>query len=174
MPYQTLMPVFAIGVLDSGAQGLGMLNASAGVGALVGSLALASMGNVAWKKGLQTGMGLAFGLSLLAFAMAPTFVLALLVLLVLGGASAGYMALNNTLVMEATPPEYYGRVMSVYMMTFSLMPLASVPFAALADAFGPRPTLAAAGALLALTIAAIAFANRVVRTGDRLVLVTPP
>jgi MFS family permease len=174
MPYQTLMPVFAIGVLDAGAQGLGMLNAAAGVGALVGSLALASMGNVAWKKGLQTGMGLAFGLSLLAFAMVPTFVLALLVLLVLGGASAGYMALNNTLVMEATPPEYYGRVMSVYMMTFSLMPLASVPFAALADAFGARPTLAAAGALLALTIAAIAFANRVVRTGDRLVLVTPP
>jgi MFS family permease len=160
MPYQTLMPVFAIGVFDSGAQGLGLLNASAGVGALIGSLALASLGNFAWKRRLQSAMGLAFGLSLMAFALSPTFLLALVVLLVLGGASASYMALNNTLVMEATPREYYGRVMSVYMMTFSLMPLASVPFAALADTVGARPTLATAGALLAAIIALVAFVNR--------------
>jgi hypothetical protein len=50
--------------------------------------------------------------------------------------------------------------MSVYMMTFSLMPLASVPFARLADEIGARPTLAAAGALLAYLVAVIAFGGR--------------
>jgi MFS family permease len=163
MPYQMLMPVFALGELRVGPQGLGLLNASAGVGALIGSLVLASLGNYPHKARLQTYTGIAFGLSLLGFAIAPTFGLALLILPVLGAASAAYMALNNTLVMEHTPREFYGRVMSVYMMTFSLMPLASVPAAALADGIGARPTLAAAGALLAYIVAVVAFGGRIGR-----------
>jgi predicted MFS family arabinose efflux permease len=163
MPYQMLMPVFALGVLKVGPEGLGLLNAAAGVGALLGSLALASLGNFPHKARLQTWTGIAFGLSLLAFALAPSFALAVVALPALGAASAAYMALNNTLVMEHTPREFYGRVMSVYMMTFSLMPLASVPFAALADEIGARPTLAAAGALLAYIVAVVAFGGRIGR-----------
>jgi hypothetical protein len=43
------------------------------------------------------------------------------------------------------------------MMTFSLMPLATVPIARLVDVIGPRPTVAASGALLAYVVAVIAF-----------------
>ncbi|MBM4419921.1 MAG: MFS transporter [Chloroflexi bacterium] len=163
MPYQMLMPAFAAGVLNEGPEGLGLLNAAAGVGALIGTLALASLGNFAEKARLQTYIGITFGLSLLLFGLAPSFLAAMLILPILGGASASYMALNNTLVMEQTPREFYGRVMSVYMMTFSLMPLASVPFAALVDQIGARPTLAAAGALLAYIVAVVAFGNRIGR-----------
>ncbi|HEV8634321.1 MAG TPA: MFS transporter [Chloroflexota bacterium] len=160
MPYQLLMPVFALGVLRVGPEGLGMLNAASGIGALLGSLALASLGNFGGKARLQSITGIAFGLSLLGFALAPSYAAALLILPALGAASSAYMALNNTLVMENTPRQFYGRVMSVYMMTFSLMPLASVPFARLADEIGARPTLAAAGALLAYLVAVIAFGGR--------------
>jgi MFS family permease len=163
MPYQMMMPVFALGVLRVGPEGLGALNAASGIGALIGSLALAWMGNFGAKARLQAWMGIGFGLSLLGFALSPSFGIALFVLPVLGAASAAYMALNNTLVMEHTPREYYGRVMSVYMMTFSLMPLASVPFAAMADRIGPRPTLAAAGALLAYVVVVVAYGNRIGR-----------
>lgn len=163
MPYQMLMPVFALGELRVGPEGLGLLNAAAGVGALIGSLALASLGNYPHKPRLQTYMGLVFGLSLLAFAISPSFGFALLILPLLGAASAAYMALNNTLVMEHTPRQFYGRVMSVYMMTFSLMPLASVPYAAMADQIGLRPTLAVAGALMAYIVAVVAFGARIGR-----------
>jgi MFS family permease len=163
MPYQMLMPVFALGELRVGPEGLGLLNAAAGIGALLGSLVLASLGNYPHKARLQTYTGICFGVSLLGFAIAPSFGFALLILPVLGAASAAYMALNNTLVMEHTPREFYGRVMSVYMMTFSLMPLASVPYAALADEIGLRPTLAMAGALMAYIVAVVAFGNRIGR-----------
>jgi hypothetical protein len=82
-------------------------------------------------------------------------------LVIVGAASASYQALNNTLVMEATPPIFYGRVMSVYMMIWSLQPLATMPTARLADLIGARPTVAASGLLLALTVAAIALGRTV-------------
>jgi MFS family permease len=152
MHYQTLMPVFALGLLNAGPEGLGLLSMAAGVGALVGSLGLAAAGNFPHKQRIQALLGIGFGVGLFGFALAPSVVVAMATLLVVGGCAATYQALNNTLVMEATPREYYGRVMSVYMMTWSMMPLASVPVAALADAVGARPTVAGTGLLLALVV----------------------
>jgi MFS family permease len=157
MHYQMLMPAFALGLFDSGPEGLGLMNMSTGLGALVGTMALAAIGNVGWKERLQTGLGVAFGVALCAFGLAPTFVVALLLLPLVGGCSAAYQALNNTLVMEHTPRELYGRVMSVYMMSMSLMPLSTVPFGRLADEIGARPTVAGSGALLAVMVAIVAF-----------------
>jgi hypothetical protein len=45
--------------------------------------------------------------------------------------------------------------MSVYMLTFSAMPLAVVPFGALADAFGAPAVIGLAGLLLAAAIGAV-------------------
>src|SRR5262249_37302320 len=87
--------------------------------------------------------------------------LAMAALMVVGATSASYQALNNTLVMEATPPAFYGRVMSVYMMIWSLQPLATMPTARLADLVGARPTVATTGLLLALAVAAIALGRTV-------------
>lgn len=157
MHYQMLMPVFALGLLRVGPEGLGILSMAAGIGALIGSLSLAVIGNVSYKRRLQTFLGIGFGLSLFAFALSSSFWLALVILPIVGATSAAYQSLNNTLVMENTPREFYGRVMSVYMMTFSLMPLATVPVARLADLIGARPTVAASGALLAYVVAVIAF-----------------
>jgi MFS family permease len=163
MHYQTLMPVFALGLLKVGPEGLGLLSMAAGVGALVGSLALAAAGNFQHKQRIQALLGVGFGLGLVGFALAPDFLAAVVTLLVVGACAATYQALNNTLVMQATPREYYGRVMSVYMMTWSMMPLASVPVAAMADAFGARPTVAATGALLAVVVALIALGTGTLR-----------
>jgi MFS family permease len=160
MHYQMLMPVFALGLFKVGPTGLGMLSTAAGLGALVGSMGIAALGDYPHKTRLQTALGIGFGLSLLGFALAPNLTVAALALPIVGATSAAYGSLNNTLVMQATPREFYGRVMSVYMMTFSLMPLASVPVARLADEIGPRPTLAVSGALLAYIVAVVAFGGR--------------
>lgn len=166
MHYQMLMPVFALGIHQVGAQGLGILSMSAGIGALMGSLALASLGNFSGKRRLQTITGVVFGLALVGFALAPSYYIALLALPIVGAASASYMALNNTLIMEHTPREFYGRVMSVYMMTFSLMPLASLPVARLADIIGAPITVAITGGILAFVVAAIAFVSKIQAAGS--------
>ncbi|MCK4331751.1 MAG: MFS transporter, partial [Dehalococcoidia bacterium] len=55
MPYQMLMPIFAEDVLDVGARGLGFLMAAVGLGALAGSLLVASLGDFRHKGLLLFG-----------------------------------------------------------------------------------------------------------------------
>lgn len=148
MPYQEMMPVFAEDVFHVGPSGLGTLMMVNGIGALLGSIAVASMTNVSRRGLVQLGLGTMFGLALALFAFSGDYHLALIAMPVVGGTSAAYMALNSTLVMDKTERQYHGRVMSVYMLTFSLMPLSVLPFGAFADAFGAPITVGIGGLLL--------------------------
>jgi MFS family permease len=154
MAYQTLLPVFQKDVLNVGASELGLLFASSGLGALVGSLALASLSGVRRKDALQIGFGVAFGAALVLFALSGSYPLSLALLLLVGLAGNAYTALNSTLIMTATDRAYHGRVMSIYMMTWSLSPLASLPIGMLVDAFGAPATVAVFGVIVTVVIAA--------------------
>lgn len=156
MPYQQLMPVFADDVFNVGASGLGLLLSVNGVGALVGSLAVAGINANFRRRGmLQMAMGILFGLSIAVFALSQSYLVALIMLLIAGATSAGFQSLNSTLVMTNTEPAYHGRVMSVYMLTFSAMPLGVVPFGALSDVYGAPITIGIGGLLLTAVIAMV-------------------
>jgi len=145
MSYQTLLPVFQERVLGVGVGGLGMLSAFSGMGALIGSLTLASLSGIRRKEQLQIAFGVIFGVSLVLFALTSTFLLALIFILLVGLWGNAYTALNNTLIMTTTDRAYHGRVMSIYMMTWSLSPLASLPIGAAVDAFGVQQVVAVFG-----------------------------
>jgi MFS family permease len=155
MPYQALMPVFARDVFHVGSTGLGLLLTVNGIGALAGSLIVASITTFQRRGLLQMGMGILFGLSIALFAFGQSFYLALGALLIVGLVSAGFQSLNSTLVMNNTDPAYHGRVMSVYMLTFSAMPLGVVPFGWLADHYGAPITIGTGGLVLAAVIALV-------------------
>jgi MFS family permease len=158
MPYQQLMPVFADDVFNVGASGLGLLLSVNGIGALIGSLAVAGISNNFRRRGmLQMVMGILFGASVAVFALAESYPIALVMLLFAGATSAGFQSLNSTLVMTNTEPAYHGRVMSVYMLTFSAMPLGVVPFGALSDVYGAPITIGIGGLLLTAVIARVGF-----------------
>ncbi|MEX2314229.1 MAG: hypothetical protein WD628_00830, partial [Thermomicrobiales bacterium] len=63
--------------------------------------------------------------------------------------------LNSTLVMMNTEPSYHGRVMSVYMLTFSAMPLGVVPFGIFSDIYGAPITIGIGGLLLMAVTGAV-------------------
>ena len=147
MPYQLLMPVFAKTVFKAGETGLGLLMSAVGLGALSGSTLIASLGDIKSKGLVQIFAGFIFGGFLILFALSPSIIFALVFLFVAGIGSSMYMTLNNTLVMTHTPEELVGRVMSIYMMTFGLMPLAALPAGALADIIG-APFTVGGGALI--------------------------
>jgi MFS family permease len=159
MPYMTLLPIFARTVHHVGSEGLGLMSTLAGVGALIGSLFVAGMSEHRRKTQLQLLAGIGFGLSLLLFASAVNFPIALSGLMLMGFSQTFFMATNNTLVMLNTSPEYHGRVMSVYMMTFSFMPVAALPMSVLADAVGAPWTLSVAGGLVAAIIFTVSVLN---------------
>lgn len=155
LPHQTLLPVFALQVLQAGPEGLGLLGMASGLGALAGSLGVTTLADSPRRRLIQVALGLLFGLSLIGFANSPVLPLAAACLALAGASSAGYMSINNTLVMQTAPRELHGRVMSVHMMTFSLMPLASLPVARLTDLIGAPATVTGMGFLLVLAILAV-------------------
>ena len=159
MPYINLMPVVAILDLDVGPVGLGVLLSVAGIGSLVGTLAVAYLAQYPRKAQLQLAFGVVFGLGLLAFAFstwkdAPLE--AVPWLFVVGVAGDAYMALNSSLVMLNTEPGVYGRVMGVYMMAQSIRPLTVLPISAVADAIGASVTFMLAGGAVAAFVAGVA------------------
>jgi hypothetical protein len=106
---------------------------------------------------LQLIAALLFGVLLVAIGMTGSFVVALILMVLIGGVGNLYMSLNNTLLMLNADRDYLGRVMSVYMFTFSMMPLMVLPISAFADLVGVQATMVAQGLVVVAFITAVAL-----------------
>jgi MFS family permease len=149
MSYRTFMPKYAQDVMGMDASGLGILMAAPGVGGLVSSLAMASMGDFRGKGRLLLASGAIMGVALVLFAGLPHLAFVLLFLGLVGAASNAYMVVNSCLLQVNSEEHLRGRVMSVYMMTWGLMPLGTLPAGAIADRIGVPLVLGLEGVLLA-------------------------
>jgi MFS family permease len=159
--YNQLLPVFASDeVLDVGASGLGLMSTVSGVGALFGSMAVATFGNIR-RRGLALLLaGAMFGISLILFSLTREFTLALAALAVVGFASSLYQTLNATLLANATDPEYFGRVMSVQQVNQSLNSFATVPIGYAVDQISAPTVVMVNGCLVTLFWAFVAVFAR--------------
>lgn len=135
MSYATMMAVFARDVLDAGSQGYGFLLGVSGVGALLGATTLASLGNVRRKGPLLLGGAFAFGLLIVLFSLSRVYAVSLGLLFAMGAVNALYMTTVNTQLQALVPDALRGRVMSIYSLTWSLMPLGGFLSGALAARF---------------------------------------
>ena len=155
MPYLPLMPVFARDVLQSGPEGLGTLMTVMGIGSVLGSVGIVIF--PPRRQGIALLVSLAvFALLLVAFAASTSLPLSIGLMGLIGVAQAIYLAINNALVQLATPDALQGRVMSIYMMTWGLLPLGSLPQGALADWLGAPIVVAGAGVLGATIVLGMA------------------
>ena len=73
---------------------------------------------------------------------------ALGILAVVGLFEAGRMTLNNGLLIEYTEDRYRGRVMSVFVLNFALMPMGVLPLTLVADWIGAPEALGIMALLL--------------------------
>jgi MFS family permease len=157
MPFQALMPVFAKNIYAVGPEGLGMLMMANGVGAIAGSVAIASMNSIKRPGIVQLALGGFLGATLAVFAFLNSFRIALLMLFIIGVISSSYLALNSTLIMGRSDRRYHGRIMSVYMLTFSALPLGNMVMSLIADAVGVQATVGFGGLLLVLVVFVFGF-----------------
>ena len=147
MPYSTLMPKYARDVLNFDARGLGILSAAPSVGSLISALRLAALGNYQGKGKLLLTAGMIMGGFLILFAVSRQFPLALLALAIVGYANNTCMVSNQTLVQSNCIDRFRGRILSVYMMTWGLTPLGTIPAGALADHWGVQTVILLQGAI---------------------------
>jgi MFS family permease len=122
MPFQSLLPIFQRDVLRISEEALGFMYTAVGLGAIIGSVVVAAMAESPHKARIQIISGVAFGLFLFAFALSRNYTLSILLLLLVGFFSTGYLTLNRLLVGLQTERAMYGRVMAIYGMTWSIMP----------------------------------------------------
>jgi MFS family permease len=145
-----LLAVFARDVFEVGSFPFGLMVAAPGLGTLVGSLWLASRGEVAAKGPWVLVSTLGMSALLVAFAVAPAYALALPLLLLAGLGGTVASALTATMLQLEAPPQLRGRVMSYYTLTLIGVPaLGTLLLGVVADAVGVRAAVAGAAALLA-------------------------
>lgn len=158
LPYMTLMPIFADDILKVGATGLGILISVSGIGAVAGSLILASLPNK--RRGLLFLISnLTMGLTLLIFSFSTIWSLSLILMSFVGLAHASRMTLSNIMLQYYAAVEYRGRVMSVYAMEIGLISLGTFFAGLLTEAIGVQWALGIFSLLLAfISLGAIIFA----------------
>jgi MFS family permease len=147
MPYTVLMPIFAADVLHGGAQALGLLMGATGLGALLGSLTLASKRSVRGLGRWVWSAGVIFGVSLVLFSISRNFWVSFALLVPAGFGMMVQMGASNTLLQVMSPDRLRGRVMALYSMMFiGMAPIGALLGGAIAAQIGAPWTVAIGGA----------------------------
>ena len=121
--YHIMLPVIARDVLEVGASGLGFLSAAGGIGAMVGTLSVASLGDFRAKGLLLVLTGGGAGLFLLLFGLSPWFSASLVLAALVGTTLMAYDSFMAALLALASSDAMRGRVMGLYGFTFGFTPL---------------------------------------------------
>ena len=137
MSYRQVLPAFTRDMLDVGAGGTGLLWLSAGLGSLVGSLIVASLGGFRQKARLMVGSLLLLFVVLTLFAWSPWYWASWGLFFFVGVTSLGlFWTLATTLVQLNVPNEVRGRVMSVLQLAPAVHFLSGLLLAVGAEAVG--------------------------------------
>ena len=158
MPYAVLMPVFAKEVLHGGPHTYGFLVAASGVGALIGTVYLASRRSIIGLGRLIAISCALFGAGIAAFALSGVLWISLFFLLLSGFGAMVQVAASNTILQTIVDDDKRGRVMSFFTMSFmGMTPFGSLFAGAVAGKIGAPITVQIGG--LACLVGALLFAS---------------
>jgi MFS family permease len=142
MPYATLMPVIASKVLHGGAHTLGILMTASGVGALIGTLYLASRHTVLGLGKVIVAASIGLSLGLIAFSFSRTLWLSILILPIIGASTMLQAASANTILQTVVDERLRGRVMAFYSVAImGMQPIGSLLAGFVAERIGAEKTI---------------------------------
>lgn len=127
MPYLALMPEIVATHFNGGAGELGVAIGASGLGALIGAIYFASRKDTNGLYNLTRKSFVVSAVVLIAFAHAPTFAIAIPILVIFGVVNFVIVAGTNTILQVTSPENIRGRVISVFTVTFfGFMPIGSL------------------------------------------------
>jgi len=164
LPYPSLMPIYAKDVYAGGPQVLGFLLSSAGAGALLSTIYLASRSTVVGLGRVIVRAAAVAGAALAAFAYLRWLPLALPLMFAVGGALILAAASCNTILQTIVEDRLRGRVAGFYTLSFlGVAPLGNLLAGAVAARLGAPATFALNG--VAAVVAALWFARQLPSLG---------
>ena len=139
-----ILPLFATITMHGNAATYSAMMAATGVGAIFGGLYTAGKALVRETQLVWTAI--VFGLSILLVALMPTFITALVALLMVGALSVLFIALGNTTLQLTSQPNMRGRVMALWSIAFlGTTPIGGPIIGFISDHSNPRIGLAVGG-----------------------------
>jgi MFS family permease len=142
MPYATLMPVIASKVLHGGPHTLGILMTASGIGALMGTIYLASRHSVLGLGKVIVAANAALSLGLIAFSFSRSLWLSAILLPIVGAGIMVQAASVNTILQTVVDENLRGRVMAFYSVAImGMQPIGSLLSGIVADRIGAEMTI---------------------------------
>ena len=162
MQYLQLMPFFAKR-FEREADGFGIMLSVLGLGALAGTFTVGKVRASSRVGYFMLGGTLTFTAAVVAFAFAPSFYVALSCLFVGGLANTIFFVIAMTALQLRVPEQMRGRVMGIYTITFSFIPLGGVMGGYVASVYDERIAVAIGAAILASIFIAIGISQPIIR-----------
>ena len=153
VPLQNLMVVFVDEIWNAGGSGLGIMMGTMGIGGLAGSLLMAFLKEGRLVKPMVIGT-LCMATFLLLFSHAPSFKLAVVMVMGIYSCSVFSQTLVQTGVQLMAEDHIRGRITTITMMSFSLAPMGTIPLAYASKQFGAdwAMTIAAVSLIIAVIL----------------------
>jgi MFS family permease len=160
LPYLAFLPTLSEGIFEAGPVGYGLLSASSAVGAVLAGLVTGRLRRRVdpWK--LVAASGMVFGAGVASLAIAPSFLVAVLLLVPVGAGLLVFQTLTQSLLMTLSDVEFHGRIQGLVMLSFAGFGIVALPLGLLADAISLRVTFAAMGGCVLLCVAGFAAVSR--------------
>lgn len=157
-PYNTLFPVFAKDIFKGDAKIFGYITSFVGVGAVIGTMFLASRKPGAPLKKILFIATIIFGGGLICFSQTTYLPLALFFAVLTGFGAIAQFTVSNIVAQSESLPHMRGRVIGVLLMAiFGTLPLGSLIVGAVSEHIG-APTTALCQGIIAIIIA-LSFAK---------------
>jgi MFS family permease len=162
-PVFSLLVVFTDDVFHVGDLAFGLLSAAQGIGAILGAPLIAGPGTALRRSRLVATSMVVYGAALIVFALSPTYVLALLPMLVAGACYLALASSLNTSIQLQVSDAVKGRILALYVMGLTIsVPIGNLVQGYLAEHLGPRPTVAGAGVCFLLVWVVLQVRDRFV------------
>ena len=150
------MAVFAKDVLNVGPDGLGLLMAAPGVGAVLSLIVLGALEERWSRRTLLWVSAKATPLLLLLFCLSRNLRLSVFLLGLFGGMQIIFRTVSRLIIQVEAPRELLGRVMSVFLMDQGMRSFGSIVMGAFVAAFGAALGLALTS-VASMTLTALTF-----------------
>ncbi len=148
--HESMMPVMAAKVLNTGATGLGYLISAGSAGALISSLILSAIGDIR-RKGIALILGyIGFGVFLILFALSEWLILSLVLIAITYASVALYETMLGTLLQTTVPDEMRGRVLSFQMFSWGFTGFSGFHTGAIAALIGAPLAISIGGGVVVL------------------------